>query len=163
MFYPVLTLAIHHLLSRPLRTVLTVFGVGIGVSAAMAMFLANEQVFRSFEQTVTSVVGKTTIQVTATEGLLDEQVMIPIRTHQAVESVSPIITIFTKVLLPSREVQPLRIQAVDLLEWLGVGTLNFSSNSSSAGTTDTFLEYLIAPDVLFFHQETAKQFNFEVG
>ena len=73
MFYPVLTLAIHHLLSRPLRTVLTVFGVGIGVSAAMAMSLANEEVFRSFEQTVTSVVGKATIHVTATEGLLDEK------------------------------------------------------------------------------------------
>jgi putative ABC transport system permease protein len=163
MFYPVLTLAIHHLLSRPLRTVLTIFGVGIGVSAAMAMSLANEEVFRSFEHTVTSVVGKTTIHVTATEGLLDEQVVIPIRTHQAVQSVSPIITLSSKVILPSREAQSLRIQAVDLLEWRGAGMLNFPFNSSSAGTTDSSLEYLISSDVLFLHQETAKQFNLEVG
>ena len=159
MLYPVLTLAIHHLLSRPFRTVLTVFGVGIGVSAAIAMSVANDEVFRSFERTVTSVVGKASIQVTATEGLLDERVVIPIRTHQAVESVSPLITLSAKGIISGGAAHSVRIQAVDLLEWLGADTLNFSS----ANKTDSSLEYLIAPDVLFLHQDTAKQFNLEVG
>ena len=45
-----------------------------------------------------------------------------------------------------------------LLEWLGVGTLNFSS----ADETNSSLESLINPDVLFLPQETAKRFNLEV-
>jgi putative ABC transport system permease protein len=159
MFYSILTLAIHHLLSRPLRTGLTVFGVGIGVSAAMAMSVANEEVFRSFEQTVTQVVGTATIQVTATEGLLDELMVIQVRKHPAVESVNPVITLSATIHLPDNESQSFHIQAVDVLEWLGTDTLEFSS----ADDTDSSLDYLNNPDVLFLHQDTAERLNLKVG
>ncbi|MDA0738335.1 MAG: FtsX-like permease family protein [Nitrospirae bacterium] len=159
MFYPILTLAIHHIWSRPWRTGLTVFGVGIGVSAAMAMSVANEEVFRSFEQTVTQVVGTATIQVTATEGLLDEQVVISIRKHPAVVSANPVINISATAILPSGDSQSIRLHAVDVLEWLSADTLKFSS----ADSQESSLDYLINPDVFFLHQETAKRFNLQVG
>ncbi|MDT7043466.1 FtsX-like permease family protein [Candidatus Nitronereus thalassa] len=159
MFYSILTLAIHHLWSRPLRTGLTVFGVGIGVSAAIAMSVANEEVFRSFETTVTSVVGTATIHITATEGLLDELVVIPVRKHQAVESASPVINLSAKVLLSENNPQSFRIQAVDVLEWLSADTLEFSSTDAE----DSSLDYLLNPDVLFLHQDTAERLNLNVG
>ncbi len=159
MFYSLLTLAIHHLLSRPWRTGLTVFGVGIGVSAAVAMFVSNEEIFRSFEQTVTRVVGTATIQVTATEGLLDERVVISIRKHPAVESANPVINISATATIPGQEPKPLRVQAVDLLEWLGADTVKFSSDD----TTDSPLDSLINSEVLFLHQDTAERLNLQVG
>ena len=145
MFFPLLTLAIHHLSSRPLRTVLTVFGVGIGVSAAMAMSLANEEVFRSFQKSVTHVVGNITVQVSATEGMLNELVVKKIRKHPLVDSVNPVINLSVKVVNPKSDLHLLNIQAVDLLEWLGTDTLAFPSNNLK----DLNLDYLISPDVLF--------------
>jgi len=159
MFSPTLTLAIHHLVSRPLRTVLTVCGVGIGVSAAMGMSLANEEVFRSFEQTVTRVVGNVTLHVAATEGMLDERVVTSIRPHPAVESVNPVITLSAKANIQGGEGHTLNIQAVDVLEWLDTETLTFSSDES----TDFSLDDLLDPDVLFLHQEAAQRLNLKKG
>ncbi len=158
MFYPVLNLAFHHILSRPLRTVLTIFGVGIGVSAAIAMSVANDEIFQSFEKTVTQVVGNATIHVTATEGLLDEQVVTSIRKHPGVESASPVISLSAKIQLPERDAQFLRIHAVDLLEWLATDSLKFST----ADSTNSSLDYLLKPDVIFLHQETANRLNLQV-
>ena len=159
MFSPLLTLAIHHLLSRPLRTVLTVCGVGIGVSAAMAMSLANEEVFRSFKQTVTRVVGNVTIQVGATEGMLDELVVKKIRTHPAVKSANPVINLSAKIIEPKNDSQALNLQAVDVIEWMGTDTLNFSENNSE----DSTLDNLIDPDIIFLHQDAANQLNLKEG
>ena len=159
MFSPLFALAIHHLFSRPLRTVLTMFGVGIGVSAAIAMSLANEAVFSSFKKTVNRFVGGITIQVSANEGMLDELVVKKIRQHPLVDSVNPVINLSVKSINPKSDLHLLNIQAVDLLEWLGTDTLAFPSNNLK----DLNLDYLISPDVLFLHQDAANRLNLKKG
>lgn len=159
MFAPLLTLAVHHLLSRPLRTMLTVFGVGIGVSAAIAMSLANEAVFHSFKKTVARVVGNVTIQVSANEGMLDELVVKKIRKHPFVDFVNPVINLSAKVINPKNDSYLLNIQAVDVLEWFGTDTLALPQNNSK----DLTLDYLIDSDVLFLQQSTANQLNLKKG
>ena len=159
MFFPLLTLAIHHLSSRPLRTVLTVFGVGIGVSAAMAMSLANEEVFRSFQKSVTHVVGNITVQVSATEGMLNELVVKRIRKHPFVNSANPVINRSVRVINQENHSRRLNLQAVDVLEWLGTDTFAFSQNNSK----DSALDYLTDPDVLFLHKDAANRLNLKKG
>ena len=135
------------------------FGVGIGVSAAIAMSLANEAVFHSFQKTVSSVTGNVTIQVSANEDMLDELVAKKIRKHPLVDSINPVINLSVKVINPKSDLHLLNIQAVDLLEWLGTDTLAFPSNNLK----DLNLDYLISPDVLFLHQDAANRLNLKKG
>jgi len=52
-----------HVAQRPLRTVLTILGVALGVSASVAVRTANVDVLQSFEQAVMTVAGPTTLEV----------------------------------------------------------------------------------------------------
>ena len=74
-------LAFRHLTSRPFRTALTVAGVGVGVAAALAIYLANQTVFESFQRAVTRVVGEATIHISGAERRLDETLIERIRLH----------------------------------------------------------------------------------
>ena len=52
-----------HVTQWPLRTLLTVIGVALGVSASVAVRTANIDVLRSFEQAVLTVAGPTTLEI----------------------------------------------------------------------------------------------------
>ncbi len=84
-------LAFRHLTSRPLRTALTVVGVGVGVAAAIAMFLANQTVFDAFQRTVTQVVGEAAIHISGAERRIDERLIERIRAHPGVQRIHPFI------------------------------------------------------------------------
>ena len=84
-------LAFRHLTSRPFRTALTVVGVGIGVTATLAMFLANQTVFDAFQRTVTHVVGEATIHISGAEQRMDERLLEGIRAHPDVQNLHPFI------------------------------------------------------------------------
>ena len=83
------TLAFKHLTSRPFRTTLTVVGVAVGVAAVLAIYLANQTVFESFQRAVTRVVGEATIHISGAERRLDETLVERIRLHPDVPD-SPI-------------------------------------------------------------------------
>ena len=69
-------LAFNHVTSRPFRTALTVVGVGVGVAAALAIDLANQTVFESFQRAVTQVVGEATIHIAGAERRIDEPLIL---------------------------------------------------------------------------------------
>lgn len=71
----VLLILVSHLRQWPLRTVLTIGGVALGVSASVAVRTANVDVLSSFEQAVLTVAGPTTLEVSGGESGLDEQLM----------------------------------------------------------------------------------------
>ena len=68
-------------------------GVAIGVSAWLAIRLANVEVYRAFEESVETVVGKASIQVTGEQGRLDEQILPTLRKHPAVTAANPLLRI----------------------------------------------------------------------
>ncbi len=84
-----ITLAFRHLTSRPLRTALTVVGVGVGVAATLAMYLANQTVFNAFQRTVTHVVGEATIHIAGADHRIDERLIKRMRSHPDIQSVHP--------------------------------------------------------------------------
>lgn len=158
MISPILGLALHHVGSRPLRTLLTILGVGIGISAAVAMSVANGAVFRSFEQTVSRVVGNVSLVVAAVEGRLDEEAVTVIRDHPGVLSANPVITLSGQV-VEAKESRGITIQAVDILEWFNTNSLSFPQQDSR----DFQLENLINPDILFLPQEAAERLKVKMG
>ena len=62
-----------HLSTRPGRTLLTILGVGLGVAATIAVQTANVDVLRSFEESVLTVAGPVTLEVSAGEAGMDER------------------------------------------------------------------------------------------
>ena len=60
-------LAWTHLSTHPGRTLLTIMGVGLGVAATIAVQTANVDVLRSFEESVLTVAGPVTLEVSAGE------------------------------------------------------------------------------------------------
>ena len=71
-----------HLLHEPLRTIITVLGVGLGVAVYVAVATANIEVLRTFEEGVLAVSGRTTLQITSAAALpggFDETVIETIR------------------------------------------------------------------------------------
>ena len=72
-----------------MRTALTVGGVGVGVAAALAVYLANQTIFEAFQRAVTQVVGEATIHVSGTEHRINETLIERIRLHPDVQAVHP--------------------------------------------------------------------------
>ena len=56
-------LVTEHLRHRPIRALLTLVGVAIGVSAWLAIRVVNGEVYQSFEQSVESGVGESSVTV----------------------------------------------------------------------------------------------------
>ena len=90
-FKLVLLLLFSHVRQRPLRTLLTVIGVALGVSASVAVRTANLDVLRSFEQAVMTVAGPTSLEVSGGELGFDESLISAIRSVPGVRSASPVI------------------------------------------------------------------------
>lgn len=80
-----------HVTQRPLRTLLTITGVALGVSASVAVRTANVDVLHSFEQTVLTVAGPTTLEISGGEVGLDERLIRAVRNVPGVMAASPVI------------------------------------------------------------------------
>ncbi|MBM4126069.1 MAG: FtsX-like permease family protein [Nitrospira sp.] len=80
-----------HVTQRPLRTLLTITGVALGVSASVAVRTANVDVLHSFEQTVLTVAGPTTLEISGGEVGLDERLITAVRHVSGVTAASPVI------------------------------------------------------------------------
>src|SRR5262245_249800 len=80
-----------HVSQRPVRTLLTIFGVALGVAASIAVRTANLDVLRSFEQAVQTVSGPTALEVFGGELGFDETLISKVRQTRGVQSANPVI------------------------------------------------------------------------
>lgn len=75
-----------HVTTHRGRTLLTILGVGLGVAATVAVQTANVNVLRSFEESVLTVAGPVTLQVSGGAGGMDERFIRRVREVAGVES-----------------------------------------------------------------------------
>ncbi|MBM3854520.1 MAG: hypothetical protein FJ399_15450, partial [Verrucomicrobia bacterium] len=80
-----------HVTQRPLRILLTITGVALGVSASVAVRTANVDVLHSFEQAVLTVAGPTALEISGGELGLDERLITAVRNIPGVTAASPVI------------------------------------------------------------------------
>src|SRR5262249_58663248 len=80
-----------HVTQHPVRVLLSLLGVSLGVMASVAITTANVDVLRSFEQAVTEVAGSATLEVLGGDLGVDETVIMAVRAAPGVRAVLPVI------------------------------------------------------------------------
>ncbi|MCY4613071.1 MAG: ABC transporter permease [Nitrospira sp.] len=144
-------LAFKHLTSRPFRTTLTVAGVSVGVAAALAIYLANQTVFASFQRAVTKVVGEATIHLSGAERRIDETLIKRIRLHPDVQAVHPYIAQSVTLETPHGNTRTSMVWGLDLLDVLSEET----GVRQSSGQEEFSLDPLLSRDAIFVDHELA--------
>ena len=149
-----------HFLERPARTTLTVLGISLGVSVSVAIRTANVDVLRSFEDTVNTVAGRATLEVSGGELGLDENIITVLRSHPDVSSASPILHQSARVVGGPNDGKSLIVMGLDLLEAREVKGLRVRGD----GRDDALLvEGLLAADTIFVGKRLAAEWGVQVG
>jgi putative ABC transport system permease protein len=147
-----------HLRQRPLRTVLTVMGVALGVSASVAVRTANLDVLRSFEQVVLTVAGPTTLEVSAGELGLDETIITRIRDVPGVAAANPVILHTVIRSVGNQAGQAVQVLGLDLLaEFEQRG---FRLRQPDA---DNPIQAFLDPQSMFLGRKIAAEWNLTPG
>ncbi len=149
-----------HFVERPARTTLTVLGIALGVSVSVAIRTANVDVLRSFQDTVNTVAGRATLEVSGGELGLDENMIAVLRSHPDVSSASPILHQSARVVGGPNDGKSLIVMGLDLLEAREVKGLRVRG----AGRDDALLvEGLLAADTIFVGKRLAAEWGVQVG
>jgi putative ABC transport system permease protein len=152
-------LVLDHLRHRPFRAFLTVVGVAIGISAWLAIRLANGEVYRSFEQSVESIVGKASITLSQGTVGMDESIIEVIQRHPGVQSVHPILKIEASIQGGPSGGHTLVIWGVDVLDYVE----NMGSGNETHSIPDEQWEEFFSPRTVFLWKEFAKELGMSEG
>ncbi|OQW34669.1 MAG: hypothetical protein A4E19_17250 [Nitrospira sp. SG-bin1] len=156
-FRALLLLLTSHVRQWPLRTLLTIAGVALGVSASVAVRTANVDVLRSFEQAVMTVAGPTTLEVSGGETGFDEQVIRRVRTIVGVTSASPIILQTVVHMNGEQADQAVQVIGLDLL-----AEFNTRGFRMEQPTTESQLMGMIHPQAVFLGGKLAAEWNLSI-
>ena len=154
-----LLLVLDHVRHRPFRAFLTVVGVAIGVAAWLAIRLANGEVYRSFEQSVESVVGKASITLSMGGEGMDESIIEVIQRHPGVQSAHPVLKIEATLQGGPSKGLTLVIWGVDLLEYVD----DMPSEDATSSIPDNRWKLVLAPRTVFVGKEFAKELGLSEG
>lgn len=105
-------LVLRPIIREPLRTLLTLVGIAVGVGAVVAIALANQSALRAFRESVDAVAGRANDQI-ASDVDLDEMLLVKLQPFwRSGVRFAPVIDV-DGVLEPQQV--PIRLLAVDLL------------------------------------------------
>jgi putative ABC transport system permease protein len=147
---------VRNLRTSPVRVLVTVAGVAIGVAAFTAIQAANESVLRSFQRAIDVVAGRTTLQISAGELGIDERLL------PAVQQVEGVIAAATIV----QAVAPIADRPAEALLLLGVDLFAedpFREYRMADGGRAPRIEELLSPDAIFVTAEFARQNGLQRG
>ncbi len=147
-----------HVTQWPLRTLLTVMGVALGVSASVAVRTANVDVLRSFEQAVLTVAGPTTLEISGGELGLDERLITTVRNVPSVVSASPVILQTAVRMSEGRHGQTVQVLGLDLL-----AEVNSRGFRLSQQLTESQLEIVLDLETVLLGRKLAAEWNVLVG
>ncbi len=148
-----------HFFQRPLRTVLTITGVALGVSASVAVRTANVEVLRGFEDAVLTVAGPATLEVVGGELGLDESIITMVRGAPGVVAARPVIEQGVRVVAGVHESEALVVMGFDLLDEAEQGTWHVASDPGDDSPFDRYL----SPDAMFLGRRIADELGVTVG
>ena len=147
-----------HVTQWPLRTLLTVLGVALGVSASVAVRTANIDVLRSFEQAVLTVAGPTALEIAGGEPGLEEEWILRVRKVAGVTSASPVILQTVVRMNGSHPGEAIPVVGLDLL-----AEANTRGFRMSQPVTETEMVNMIDPGVVSVGTQLANEWKVSVG
>ena len=153
-FWVCARLAWTHLSTHPGRMLLTVIGVGLGVAATIAVQTANVNVLRTFQDSVLSVAGPVTLEISAGELGMDERLIAAVRAVGGVDSARPVVEVGARV---AGRPQSFLILGLDLLDELNAvqGRLPAAVEDSGHPGVGDGMEGFLAPNGLMVGQGLA--------
>nr|MBI3614307.1 ABC transporter permease [Nitrospirota bacterium] len=155
-------IASRQVFERPVRTILTIAGIALGVSVAIAIPTANEEVLKSFQDAVTAVAGRATLQVSGGELGLDEGVIPRLLAHPAVTSASPVLSQGGRLVTGPHRGQPLLVMGLDLLDAPDLKGIEVRTGAESGNVAERF-DALLAPDAIFIGRRLADDWGLRAG
>lgn len=150
-------LLVAHATERPLRTLLTVMGVALGVSASVAVRTANLDVLRSFEQAVLTVAGPTTLEIAGGDVGFDERLITRIRTLPGVAAASPVVVQSAVNMTDGPQGPAVQVLGLDLLAEFGQRGFRLTEPAAED------LEWLLDPKSLFLGKRLAADWRLGKG
>lgn len=159
-------LVLRPLRGEPVRSLLTVSGIGVGVAVLVAIQLANRSAIRSFEETVDAVAGRANYQLTPTAGTMNQEILFEIQPYwERGVRFAPVID-RDGVLSPDGT--PVRILGVDLLSDLHFRDYRFARVSGTAdnagyGGVETWFLQLFSGDSAIIPVSLADQLGVRIG
>jgi putative ABC transport system permease protein len=154
-----LLLVVEHLRHRPLRALLTMVGVAIGVSAWLAIRVVNGEVYQSFEQSVESVVGEASVTLVGGPEGLDEQIIRMVQGRQGVRAANPVLKIEGEIQNGPLTGQSLVIWGVDLLAQGKEGQVQQLTNDEQQEDW----EQLFSPATIFIDERFVQELSLRQG
>jgi len=152
-------LIVQHIRQRPIRTILTIVGIAVGVSAWLAIRLVNIEIWQVFENSVTRVTGETTIRIAGGPHGFDERLIQRVRQHPAVITANPVVEIQGTITAGKQAGTPLMIWGMDLIEFVNNGTIVSQDQETSTMSLDNLLE----KDALFIGPPLADRWDPAIG
>jgi putative ABC transport system permease protein len=150
-------IGLRHLLSKPLRTSLTVFGMALGIGLSVAIQLINSATLQSFSETITSLSGEADLSITAGELGFPENQLERIENTSGVAHAVPVIEEHA-YLIRNGHTETLFILGVDMLRESAVRTYKDSSQQ----VMDDPQIFLNQPDSMVVSETFAKKHGLKI-
>ncbi len=164
MFQPViLRLARRYIARRFLQSLLFVVGVALGVSAVVAIDLANNSASRAFSLSTESLNGRATHQIIGGPSGVPTALYRQLRLELGLTAVAPVVTGYVQS--PDLGDRPLRLLGVDpfaeppFREYLNVVETEGGPNASF----DALNRFITEPNTVLLGQTLADRFNIAIG
>lgn len=151
--------SLRHFFGAPVRTVLTLLGVALGVATVVGITSINRSVLDAFRSTVDTVAGKADLTVGGSEVGFDEALLDEVRAVPGVHHAAGSLTIIASV--PEHPEDSLYILGIDLLDdgyfraYQGIDTDVSSLNND--------LEFLNSTDRLLLARRYAQSHGLKTG
>src|SRR5262245_65541010 len=146
-----------HVTQHPIRVLLSLLGVSLGVMASVAITTANVDVLRSFEQAVTEVAGSATLEVLGGDLGVDETVITAVRAAPGVTAAVPVIEEGVVMAQGARRGEAVQLFGLDLIAEVGTRGGRVQSASSQEA-----IEQLLACDTAYPGEKLAEDWNLNV-
>ncbi|HET9916179.1 MAG TPA: ABC transporter permease, partial [Candidatus Binatia bacterium] len=152
------TISWRHVQHHRLRTVLTFFGMALGVAVIVAIALVNRALTSSFQSTIEQIAGKAVLQVSNSESGMAEAALALVRDTEGVLDVAAAVDGFLPV--SGMPAERLYIYGVDLLTDFTMRDHRFAGDGFAF---DQALDFIALPDSIAVTESFARRLGLSIG
>lgn len=149
-------LTIRHLTEHRQRTLVTLFGVALGVAVLVAIRMTNVSTLNSFRETIVAISGKAVLQIVGDETGFNENLLIQVRKTRGIASAAPLVQ-STAPIAGTGDV--VLIVGVDLVADSSIREYELQGEQGSGD----LLELLTDPDTILLSEKLARKYALKVG
>lgn len=157
---------VRRLAQEPIRTALTVTGIGLGVAVVLAIQMANASSLSGFSAALDAVAGRTSLEIVGAGAPFDELRLRDLGWLREYGDVSPVIEGDTMLRpRPRRAAEAVRVLGIDILRdqpFREYDLLQFDEKDAAADAP-SFLELLVNPDSVVLTEVLARRHGLAIG